>query len=186
MPWLTMATAASALLAAALWFGARRRFESAQQPLWFCALLGFVLSALAAASGLGSSAALLLEQARDYLALPLLAAVALALGRHWQWQGSVWGRVVLGLCLFFEVARQLQALEDYRLLLGLLSVALILYSALCRWPARRALPLGLASALLLGGAVLAPPMSTIALASSALSYPLLALLLVRLCEAPRG
>lgn len=183
MPWLSMA---SALLAAALWLPARRHFATARQPLWFCALLGFVLLAAAAlAEGLGSEAALLLGQARDFLALALLGSVALALGRRWDWPGSVWGRVVLGLCLFFEVARQLQVLEAYRLLLGLLSVALVLYGALCRWPARRALLPGLTSAGLLGTALLAAQ-PWLAQAAGMAGYPLLALLLVQLSADEHG
>jgi hypothetical protein len=59
---------------------------------------------------------------------------------------------VLGLCAFFELFRQMHLLEDYRLLLSLASLLLILYAGAVQWPQRRPLLAALAAAglLLLG------------------------------------
>lgn len=167
----------AALLGAGLLLRVRTAFAAEQQPAWFCALLGLLLAG-ATPWLAGSEAGLLLTQARDFLALPLLATVALALGRGWQWPGGAWGRVVLGLCLFFEVARQLHYGDDYRLLLQLTSLALVAYAGLLRWPERLPLLLGGTAALSLG-AVLLPDLP----GAGWLAVPgplLLALLVLRL------
>lgn len=167
----------AALLGAGLLLRVRTAFAAEQQPAWFCALLGLLLAG-ATPWLAGSEAGLLLTQARDFLALPLLATVALALGRGWQWPGGAWGRVVLGFCLFFEVARQLHYGDDYRLLLQLTSLALVAYAGLLRWPERLPLLLGGTAALSLG-AVLLPDLP----GAGWLAVPgplLLALLVLRL------
>ncbi len=151
----------SCLLCAIAVGRARRHYGEADQPALFCALLGFALPGAAAAAaavrfGLDAqwqAAHLWLSQASVFLALPLLGAAALALGRSWAWSRPNWGRVILGLCAFFELFRQLDRLEDYRLLLNLASLLLILYAGVVQWP-RRAAPLAAAGAsglLLLAG-----------------------------------
>lgn len=139
---------ALACLACALVVGkARRHYGEADQPALFCALLGFLLPAAAAGVGVvrygfdpsWQGAHLWLSQASSFLALPLLGAAALALGRGWAWSRPNWGRIVLGLCAFFELFRQLGYLEDYRLALNLATLALILYAGALQWP-RRAPP----------------------------------------------
>ncbi|MFI8745470.1 hypothetical protein ACIGKL_09955 [Pseudomonas sp. NPDC077186] len=134
---------ALACLACALVIGkARKHYGEADQPALFCALLGFLLPAAAAAVGVvrygfdpgWQGAHLWLSQASSFLALPLLGAAALALGRGWAWSRPNWGRIVLGLCAFFELFRQMGYLEDYRLALNLATLALILYAGALQWP----------------------------------------------------
>lgn len=132
--------------AACVWFigRARGRYGEADQPALFCALLGFLLAAAAAGVGVvrygfdpsWQGAHLWLSQASSFLGLPLLGAAALALGRGWAWSRPNWGRVVLGLCAFFELFRQMGYLDDYRLGLNLASLALILYAGALQWPRR--------------------------------------------------
>ena len=123
---------------------ARKHYGEADQPALFCALLGFLLPAAAATVGairFGSdpdaqTAHLWLSQASSFLGLPLLGAAALALGRGWQWSRPNWGRILLGLCAFFELFRQMNQLDDYRLLLNLATLLLILYAGAVQWPRR--------------------------------------------------
>lgn len=142
---LSDALLALACLGAAVWLGkARSRFAEADQPALFCALLGLLLPAAAALSGAvrygltadWREAHVLLSQASAFLGLPLLGAAALSLGRGWAWSRPAWGRLVLGLCVFFELARRMNLLEDYRLLLNLASLLLILYTGAIQWPRR--------------------------------------------------
>ena len=138
--------------AACVWFvgRARRHYGEADQPALFCALLGFLIPAAAAAVGVvrygfdpeWQAAHLWLSQASSFLALPMLGATALALGRGWAWSRPNWGRILLGLCAFFELFRQMGYMEDYRLALNLATLALILYAGAVQWPKR--LPLAAA------------------------------------------
>ncbi|MEX6503396.1 DUF6962 family protein [Pseudomonas zhanjiangensis] len=153
---------ALACLACAIALGkARARYPEADQPALFCALLGFLLPA--GAAGLGAirygldpdwqAAHLWLTQASAFLGLPLLGLAALNLARGWAWSRPNWGRLLLGLCAFFELFRQLQLLEHYRLGLQLATLLLILYAGAVQWP-RRTPPLAGAAAaglLLLAG-----------------------------------
>ncbi|MGG2398746.1 hypothetical protein ACJRW5_17550 [Pseudomonas sp. SH1-B] len=126
---------------------ARGRHGEGDQPALFCALLGFLLPAAAASVGVvrygldtgWQEAHLWLSQASAFLGLPLLGAAALALSRGWAWSRPNWGRILLGLCAFFELFRQLGYLEDYRLALNLLTLVLILYAGAMQWPQRSAL-----------------------------------------------
>ncbi|WP_161867476.1 DUF6962 family protein [Pseudomonas yangonensis] len=128
-----------------VWIGrARGRYGEGDQPALFCALLGFLLPAAAAGAGVirygfdpsWQAAHLWLTQASSFLGLPLLGAAALALGRGWAWSRPNWGRIVLGLCAFFELFRQMGYLEDYRLALNLAALVLILYAGAVQWPRR--------------------------------------------------
>lgn len=131
---------------------ARRHYNEGDQPALFCALLGFLLPAAAAIAGAmrhgldpdWQAAHLWLTQASSFLALPLLGAAALALGRGWAWSRPNWGRIVLGLCAFFELFRQMNLLDDYRLLLNLTTPLLILYAGAVQWPRRGPLAAALA------------------------------------------
>ncbi|MGP0172050.1 DUF6962 family protein [Pseudomonas sp. NCHU5208] len=122
----------------------RRRHGEGDQPALFCALLGFLLPTAAASVGVirygldpsWQAAHLWLSQASSFLGLPLLGAAALALGRGWVWSRPNWGRIVLGLCAFFELFRQFGHLEEYRLALHLATLALILYAGALQWPRR--------------------------------------------------
>jgi hypothetical protein len=185
---------ALACLACAVAIGkARQRYAEADQPALFCALLGFLLAAAAAVASVGDpgwqAAHLWLSQASSFLGLPLLGAAALTLGRGWAWSRPNWGRVVLGLCAFFELFRQMNLLEDYRLLLNLASLLLIVYAGAIQWP-RRA-PAGAATAvvglfllaeLAVGSEGLVGPWRRIDLLHALLTpaYPLLAWLLLSL------
>ncbi|MBU1330734.1 MAG: hypothetical protein KJ884_19710 [Gammaproteobacteria bacterium] len=176
---------------------ARPRYAEGDQPALFCALLGFAAPAAAAAVAAVQpgndpdwrAATLWLEQATTFLALPLLGVVALTLGRRWTWSRPNWGRVILGLCAFFELFRQLNQLDDYRLLLSLASLLLVLYAGALQWPQR--LPLALAggavglfllAAYAAGGDGLVASMQRIDLLHGLLipAYPLLAWLLLSL------
>jgi hypothetical protein len=128
-----------------VWIGrARGRYDEGDQPALFCALLGFLLPAAAAGVGVirygfdpsWQAAHLWLTQASSFLGLPLLGAAALALGRGWAWSRPNWGRIVLGLCAFFELFRQMGYMEDYRLALNLAALVLILYAGAVQWPRR--------------------------------------------------
>ena len=130
--------------AACVWLigRARGRYGEGDQPALFCALLGFLLPAAAASVGVirygfdpsWQAAHLWLSQASSFLGLPLLGAAALALGRGWAWSRPNWGRILLGLCAFFELFRQLGYMEDYRLALNLATLVLILYAGAVQWP----------------------------------------------------
>lgn len=176
---------------------ARKHYGDADQPALFCALLGFLLPAAAAAAGVirfgvdpsAEAAHLWLSQASSFLGLPLLGAAALALGRGWQWSRANWGRILLGLCAFFELFRQLNQLEDYRLLLNLATLLLIIYAGAVQWPKRA--PLAAATAVaglfLLAGLGIGTegvigPLRRIDLFHALLvpAYPLLAWLLLNL------
>lgn len=144
---------ALACLACAIAIGrARKHYGESDQPALFCALLGFLLPATAAAVGVirfgidpsAQSAHLWLSQASSFLGLPLLGAASLALGRGWQWSRANWGRILLGLCAFFELFRQMNQLEDYRLLLNLATLLLILYAGAVQWPKRAPLAAAIA------------------------------------------
>jgi len=123
---------------------ARKGYTDADQPALFCALLGFLMPAAAAMAGVvrygiaadWQGAHLWLSQASTFLALPLLGAAALTLGRGWAWSRPNWGRVVLGLCAFFELFRQMNVLDEYRLALSLGTLLLILYAGIMQWPRR--------------------------------------------------
>jgi hypothetical protein len=189
MPYATGALLALASLAGAIAIGrARRHYAEADQPALFCALLGFLLSAAAAAAGLmrhgvdEQAAQLWLSQASTFLGLPLLGVAALALGRGWALSRPNWGRVLLGLCACFELFRQMNRLDDYRLLLNLATLLLIFYAGAVQWP-RRAPALagaGVAGLFLLaagaGGLRRVEPFDALLIPA----YPLLAWLLLAL------
>lgn len=144
--------------ASLIWIGlARRVHEEPLQPALFCVQLAF---ALAAGAGACAAARLAfgqdtleaqrwLLQATLLLGFPLIGAVALALGRRWTWSRPNWGRIVIGLCAFFELARQLGWSEPYALGLGLSSALLVVYAALLRWPARLQFMAGALGALMM-------------------------------------
>lgn len=159
MPELLQATLLMlAALSSAIWIGtARRGYGEPDQPALFCALLTFSLAA-----GTGACAAARLAigldtleaerwllQATLLLGLPLVGVVALTLGRRWIWSRPTWGRIVIGLCAFFELARQLGWSAPYALTLGLLSALLVIYAGLLQWPARLQAAAGVA-----GGALM--------------------------------
>lgn len=195
---LTGGILALACLACAVAIGkARKRYAEADQPALFCALLGFLLAAAAASAGVMAHAGdpdwqaahLWLSQASNFLGLPLLGAAALAMGRGWAWSRPNWGRVVLGLCAFFELFRQMNLLEDYHLLLNLASLLLIVYAGAIQWPRRT--PAGAAMAvaglflladLAVGSDGFIGPLRRIDLLQTLLTpaYPLLAWLLLSL------
>ncbi|MHB0765402.1 hypothetical protein ACYCFC_13645 [Stutzerimonas sp. NM35] len=138
---LTLCAAASAIRIGL----ARRGYAEPRQPALFCALLAFALAA-----GIGASAVARLAFGLDtleaerwllratlLLGLPLLGLVALTFARQWNWSRPAWGRVVLGLCAFFELARQLGWGDPYALTLGLLSALLVIHAGLLQWPARQ-------------------------------------------------
>jgi hypothetical protein len=140
---------------------ARKGYGEGDQTALYCAQIGFALSAAAAATELmyfdpsWQAAHLWLSQASKFLGLPLLGAAALALGRGWTWSRPNWGRILLGLCAFFELFRQMNMLDDYRLALHLATLALLLYAGAVQWPRRTPLTAAVGVVALLLGAGLA-------------------------------
>jgi len=183
---LTLAAAASAILIGR----ARRRYGEADQPALFSAMLAFILAAASGATGLAgglAEAQQWLERATLLLGLPLLALAALTLARRWAWSRPNWGRVVLGLCVFFELARQLGWSEPYALGLLLASALLVIYAAVLQWPERLSSGAGVAAGVLLllmlpmpSGSAIGNPLAGAEPLLLAIASPLLALLLLRL------
>ena len=142
---LQSALLTAAALASAIWIGtARRGYGEPDQPALFSALLAFSL-----ATGTGACAVARLGfgldtleaeqwllQATLLLGLPLAGVVALTLSRKWTLSRPTWGRIVIGLCAFFELARQLGWSSPYAFTLGLLSALLVAYAGVLQWPAR--------------------------------------------------
>lgn len=146
MPELLQATLLTlTALASAIWIGAARRgYGEPDQPALFCALLAFSLSAGAGACAVARlgfgldtlEAERWLMQATLLLGLPLVGVVALSLSRQWIWSRPTWGRIVIGLLAFFELARQLGWSSEYAFALGLSSASLVAYAGLLQWPKR--------------------------------------------------
>lgn len=191
IPALAGGLLALACLACTLAIGrARPGYGEADQPALFCALLGFLMAAAAAAAGAlphsldpGRHAAeLWLSQASGYLGLPLLGAAGLAMSRGWSWSRPTWGRILLGLCACFELFRQLDQLEPYRLALQLATLPLIVYAGAVQWPRRAPLAAAAGAAGLLLLAEVADRSGTPGLHALALTpaYALLAWLLLAL------
>lgn len=175
---------------------------AAERPRQFCILLGFALPAAAAAVGAVRFGLLpelselhgWLSRASSFLGLPLLGLAALSLGRNWQWSGPTWGRALLGLCAFFELFRQAGWLDEYRLLLQLGSLLLIVYGGLVSWPRRLPLVLALSATglFVLAGLVVGTegfygPFRRVDLFHALLTpaYPLLAWQMIALARAER-
>jgi chromate transport protein ChrA len=182
--------------ASAIWIGtARRGYGEPDQPALFCALLAFTLAAGTGACALARLALGLdtleaqrwLQQATLMLGLPLVGVVALTLSRKWVWSRPTWGRVLLGLCVFFEMARQFGWSGPYALGLGLASAALVLYAGVLQWPARLQVGAGVLGSLLMLASMSWPGLPTLdrvladqLLLSQALACPILAWLLLNL------
>lgn len=181
---------------------ARRGYGEPHQPALFSALMAF---SLAAATGACATARLAmgldtleaerwLLQATLLLGIPLVGAAALTFSRQWTWSRPTWGRLVMGLCAFFELARQLGWSPHYALMVGLLSALLVSYAGLLRWPMRLQTAAGLAGGLLLmallpwGGLLIrANPLQPFELLWLALAIPIIAWLLLRLpVDLPAG
>ncbi|EWC39871.1 hypothetical protein [Stutzerimonas stutzeri] len=187
---LTLTAGASALLLGR----SRRHYGEADQPALFGALLGFILTAASGACGAAGLIGIDLEQARQWLeraslllGLPLIALAALTLARRWAWSRPNWGRVILGLCVFFELARQLGWSEPYALGLTLASALLLVYAGALQWPASLPCAAGVAAGVLLLGTAPLPqslplsnPFGELRPLLLAIASPLLAVLLVRL------
>ena len=181
--------------ASAVWIGrARRDRGEADQPALFSAMLGFILAAASGACAAGSLIGLALDDARQWLeraslllGLPLIAVATLTLSRRWAWSRPNWGRVVLGLCAFFELARQLGWSEPYAFGLMLTSALLIAYAGALQWPARLPTVAALAAGALLVGSTPFPagmltdnPFIELRPLLLAIASPLIVALLVRL------
>lgn len=130
-------------LASAVWIGiARRGYGEPDQPALFSALLA---SSLAAGTGACAVARLgfgldtlagerWLMQATLMLGLPLVGVAALSLGRRWAWSRPTWGRILIGLLVFFELTKQLGWSSEYAFGVGLSSALLVAYSGLVQGP----------------------------------------------------
>ncbi|MFC3608658.1 hypothetical protein [Stutzerimonas tarimensis] len=150
---LTLSAGASAVWVGRYWHHA----DGQTQPPLFCAMLALLL---ATGAGASASAQLMgvdsgdardwLERATYQLGLPLAAVACLSLARGWRWSRSTWGRLVLGLCAFFELARLLDWSTPYALGLGLASALVVLFAGLQRPGATTLGPALVAAVLLLG------------------------------------
>lgn len=172
---------------------ARRAHGEADQPALFSALLGFVLIAASGALGVAGSAGMAVQEAQQWLerastllGLPLIGLAMLTLARGWAWSRPNWGRVVIGLCVFFELARLLGWSTPYALGLILASALLAFHAGLLQWPARLPSAAGLGAAILLlagmpmEGMALENPLSAYRPLLLALASPLAAWLLLQL------
>ncbi|MGI9278751.1 MAG: hypothetical protein ACR2PX_03865 [Endozoicomonas sp.] len=99
------------------------------------ALLGFLLIALAAVAGtlkfgfseIWTGVYLFLNNAATYLSPPLIGtAIALLLSNK-EWSKPVWGRMIIGLCLAYEITRWYGVETLYRDSLLAISLLLALY-----------------------------------------------------------
>lgn len=140
---LTDAFLALACFACTLAIGkVRKSYGETLQPALFCALLGFLLPAAAAAAGVirfgfdptAQAPHLWLTQASTFLGFPLLGAAALSISMGWHFSRPSWGRLLLGLCAFFELFRQMDQLDNYRMFLGLCTLLMILWAGIKQWP----------------------------------------------------
>ncbi|CDZ94554.1 hypothetical protein [Pseudomonas saudiphocaensis] len=174
---------------------ARRGYDEPRQPALFCALLAF---GLAAGVGICAVARLALGldtfeaerwllRATLLLGVPLIGLVALTFARRWSWSRPTWGRIVLGLCAFFELARQLGWSDPYALALGLFSGLLIIYAGLLQGPVPRQTAAGILGGMLLlaslpwtGLAIGSNPLADYQQLCLALACPLIAWLLLKL------
>lgn len=148
---------ALACLASLLWL----RLHFAGQPLLRALLLGFGLTATAAACGavryglepgwveLHRS----FSQLSSALGLPLLGLAALCLSRGNSWGRPLWTALVLGLVVALIGARWLGVEQSYRLGLNIASLLLLLYSGLVCWPQRQPglLAIGVVALFLIAG-----------------------------------
>lgn len=141
MIWLgsVLLLGASALLLwlnrpAAHWPGAAAaRFAAALITALYALLAPWQVSELA-------SSQLLLQQLSLYAALPLLLSVTAATAFGYDWSRMIWGRVLLGWCVVFELCRRNDVLAEclqLEILAGLLITLLplilnrrVIYSAL--------------------------------------------------------
>lgn len=73
--------------------------------------------------------ALLISNLAYYVSLPIFALLLLAMAKNWEVGGSFWGRVLLGLIVAFEFARQFQYGVEYTQLVAVLSVLLLVGAA---------------------------------------------------------
>ncbi|KEQ16856.1 hypothetical protein [Endozoicomonas numazuensis] len=102
------------------------------------ALLGFLLIALAAVAGtlkfgfsdIWTDVYLFLNNAATYLSPPLIGtAIALLLSNR-EWSKPAWGRMILGLCLAYEITRWYGVETLYRDALLAISLLIALYRVL--------------------------------------------------------
>lgn len=129
-----------------------------RRPLLFCAQLALVMMAGLSLCGLGQSALgwdtrqawLWLDQALRLLGLPLLVLACVHLTADWQWAKPVWGQLILGLCVGFEVTRVLGWSLGYELGLGIVMVLMLVWIA-WRLPELQDQGVALAAAVLLAG-----------------------------------
>ncbi|GLZ84170.1 hypothetical protein Pres01_02210 [Metapseudomonas resinovorans] len=177
---------------------AGKGFADEERPTWLCALLGLLIPATAALCGVvrfsidpsWREAHSLLSQAGTFLALPLVALAIFAFSRNVTWSQASWGRLVIGLCVTFELARRTGLLAEYRLLLSLTAFTLILLAGLGRLPERASPALAafaivglfLVAGLLVGTDGVIGPLLRVDLFHALLTpaYPMMAWLLLQL------
>lgn len=120
------------------------RGEAAAQFSASLILIPAAIVALANASGLQSpswqQANMVLQELAMYAALPLLSLVLISQaarlwGSPYDWERMIWGRVLLGVCVVYELCRRSDVLTEM-LLIFALTISVIMLAALI-WNARQ-------------------------------------------------
>jgi 4-amino-4-deoxy-L-arabinose transferase-like glycosyltransferase len=125
------------LLLVSAWLCLQQRPEKETQTEWrgasaarFAAGLLLLCAAAAELFQLPPAATLLLQQLSLYAALPLLIIVLGAQALGYQWSRMIWGRVLLALCVVFELCRRNNQLDA---LLITIAAAAVIALLLALW-----------------------------------------------------
>ena len=146
---MTMVSALVLLLVGLLWLIVSRpqpvwRGEAAAQFSAAIIILPASVVALANAIGLNSEswvqANMVLQELSLYAALPLLSLVlfsqaARLWGSPYDWERMIWGRILLGVCVLYELCRRSDVLTEMLLIFALITSAVMLAALI--WNARQ-------------------------------------------------
>jgi len=122
---LPVAVTASACIisAGALLFTSRPANNwSGSSAALFCAALLVALSGATLITIPGSEGQLLMEQLALFAAVPMISAVLLLSATPLQWDRPAWGRVLLGVCAVFELARRSDVLQEWLIVVLVLAI----------------------------------------------------------------
>ena len=146
---MTIISALALLLVGLLWLIVSRpqpvwRGEAAAQFSASIILLPAALLALANAIGVNGDswvqANMVLQELSLYAALPLLSLVLLSQaariwGSPYDWERMIWGRILLGVCVMYELCRRSDVLPEMLITFALLTSAVMLAALI--WHARQ-------------------------------------------------
>lgn len=129
--------AAMMLLLVSVWLCLQQRPNNSAQTEWrgasaarFAAGLLLLCAAAAELFQLPPNATLLLQQLSLYAALPLLVVVLATDALGYQWSRMIWGRLLLALCVVFELCRRNNQLDA---LLMTIAAAAVIALLLALW-----------------------------------------------------